>query len=1450
MEQNYKSPIKKSFFRAINRQGFNMLLVIFLAAFLVLPKNCLAEGDIENISPEEIEKNLELSQKDAQGLMNTLRQTLTTEVINLWSSSYATDEEIAVAVMLLRAAKIEEVSYFFTDAPIETIKNIIKGTVEIAQIVLIKDFSEVLNKIEKETVKMSIDYSIRALLDNEIKMSPGAITIKYLSYNGEEKEVTFQYIIVFHSLEEEKGRVELRFYSPVPIEAPSASKFRNGYSLSMPDLRKDIPPFIVDITGVVKKDLFDNYQWVDENDQANYPSIKISFPPTVLDLGIKPSTLFDRQVLSPIESTIKEVEVIINKTTGKSLGITDLWDQLKSFISKISSFSPASVVGNEANIPEQNGPNNLSDIINKQTENPPISYLTKEDSTDNKSQTTEKYFENNSDKNLTLKEIQESIDDISEKVDVLNQKIIKATGTEEESGKEASNVKKIAKNQEDEEEQEESETINDSKQKQKEEIILCEKKGEFVKNQVIFNEIAWMGTKNSANDEWIELKNISRDSISLAGWQILNKEKQIKIIFTKEIIPSNGFLILERTDDNSASGVAADLIYTGILNNNNESLYLFDKNCQLQDQVMADSNWPAGENSPKRTMERKTDLTWQSSANLTGTPRAENSAGYYEYITSGGGVVSPSPPQLPPQQFLKVLISEIQIASATNTYDEFIELYNPNEQEVDISQWSIQKSYSTSTTFYKKNFEKESKIPGKGYFLIVNTGSTDQNLFNLADTTHKVFNLTQNNSVYLVKNQKEIENAYDSEIVDLVGFGQNVFSENNSAENPPEGKSIGRKWSTTTNDYLDDDNNQSNFEIQFPTPAAENQSPQLKPSPEPQPIKSLLTVVINEIAWMGTGAANSNDEWIELYNNSSSSVDLTGWKIKKNGEDFINISSSIIPGLGFYLLERTASNTTDVIEDYIYTGALSNKGEKLELINAENILIDSVDCSNGWFAGTTSLFYVSMERIDSATSGSLSANWESNNLITRNGKDANGKNINGTPKAKNSVSTSPTLIYTFPFEEFSEVALTYHGSPYVMNNSLTVPKEKILIIEKGVILKFNKMSGIEIGGRIEAIGGEESDKKIVFTSLKDDDFGGDTNGDGISIGDPGDWNWLYFKESFGSILKNTIFKYGGAVYGCFPCCACFTRGTIEVEDGEVLIEDSIIEKSRIMGLFLVNSSTTANNVGFFDINGAAIDSFDPTAGIYIEGGNPTVKNSIFSGNKFGIKIFSGATPKIENNIFENNITPIYFDHAYPIFKNNQARNNNLNGISVGLSYLSTTTWFADLPYVIDSLSIAEGGGLSGSTLSLEPGVIVKLKISFRNSGVIYVNGRILANGTVSNPVVFTSFYDDEYGGDTNNDANNTIPNKGDWRLINFNSSGSVLDNVVIKYGGSTASADMPSFGAVTVREDEQDVEITIKNSEIKDNIYGIRIFGSCEKIGNIHLENNTFFNNDNDTNCP
>jgi len=1444
MEQNFKRPIKKLIFRLIKRKNFNILLVIFIAGFLILPRNCISVDDIENITLEEIEQKLELPQRDAQNLMNTLRQTLTTELINLWSSDYASDEETAIAAILLKAVKIEEVNYFFQDAPIEATKNIIKGAIEAAQIVLIKDFSGILDKIEKETVIMAVDYGVRSLLDNEIRMSPGAIKLNYFSYKGDEKEVIFQYVIVFHSLDAEKAGVEIRFYSPSPIEAPSAPKFRNLYSLPIPDLKKDIPPFIVDIVGTVKKDQFDNYQWIDENDERGHPLIKISFPSTVSDLGIKPSALWERQILDPIESTIKETEVIITKTTGKSLGITDIWNEIKSFISKTSIFFPAAIVENEINNQEQDGTDNFSNIIDQQSENFFPNYLTKKPA-DKKTQTIEKDLENNSENKLTLGEIQERIDDISEKIDVISQKTIEITGVKDDSEDESLKVKKTAKDQEEDETKEESDKTSDSEKNQKEEVVLCEQNGGLAKSQVIFNEIAWMGTENSANDEWIELKNISGVPISLAGWQIFNKEKQIKIIFTKETIPGNGLLLLERTDDNSVPGVTANLVYTGTLNNKNESLYLFDNNCQLQDEVIANPNWPSGDNYLKRTMERKIDLTWQSSANLIGTPKAENSSGYYESIPSGGGGGSSPEPQLPSQPNLKALISEIQIASATNTYDEFIELYNPNEQEVDISQWSIQKSYSTGTAIYKKNFEKEDRIPGRGYFLIINASSTDQNLFNLANITHKVFNLSQNNSIYLVNNQKEIEGASDIDIVDLVGFGKNVFSQNNPAENPPAGKSIGRKWSTTSQSYLDYGNNQSDFEIQHPTPRLQNQSPDSALNPEPQQAGIPLMVVINEIAWMGTSAANSNDEWIELYNNSSTSLDLTGWKIKKNGEDFINISDSTIPGFGFYLLERTASDTTDIIEDYTYTGDLSNNGEKLELINAENTLIDAVDCSSGWFAGATSPFYISMERIDSTTSGSSFANWGNNNLIIRAGRDANGNNINGTPKAKNSVSMPFTSISILPFAEFSEINLTYHGSPYVINGLLSVPKGKVLIIEKGVILKFSKMSGIEAEGRIDAIGGEENEKKIVFTSLNDDSFGGDTNGDGFSIGYPGDWAWLYFKDSFGSVFKNTIFRYGSEIFGCFPVDVCFTRGMIEVESGGILIEDSIIEKSRTMGIWLLYSSTTVNNVSFLDMEGAAIDSFDITSGIFIIGGSPTIINSKFSGNKFGIKVTSKATPKIENNIFENNTIPIYFDDASPSFKNNKAVNNDLDGIYVGTEFVSSTTWQADLPYLVENMVIE-----AGAVINLEPGVIIKFIMRSSYKGGMDVYGKLLAQGNNSNPVIFTSFYDDEYGGDTNNDANSSIPNKGDWHWLRFFSSGSVLDNAVVKYGGSEGSDWWNNFGAITVKEDEEDIEFTIRNSEIKDNVYGVYVWGPCENFRYIYLENNTFLNNKYDTNCP
>jgi hypothetical protein len=135
---------------------------------------------------------------------------------------------------------------------------------------------------------------------------------------------------------------------------------------------------------------------------------------------------------------------------------------------------------------------------------------------------------------------------------------------------------------------------------------------------VVINEIAWMGTVSSANDEWVELYNNTDLPVSLDGWTL----KNIKLIGK---VPAQGFYLLERTDDSTLPQVAADQIYTGALNNKGEQVELFDGQGVLIDSVDALAGWPAGDNSTKQTMERKNSQTWQTSQNTGGTPKAENS---------------------------------------------------------------------------------------------------------------------------------------------------------------------------------------------------------------------------------------------------------------------------------------------------------------------------------------------------------------------------------------------------------------------------------------------------------------------------------------------------------------------------------------------------------------------------------------------------------------------------------------------------------------------------------------------------------------------------------------------------------------------------------------------------------------------------------------------------------
>jgi len=165
----------------------------------------------------------------------------------------------------------------------------------------------------------------------------------------------------------------------------------------------------------------------------------------------------------------------------------------------------------------------------------------------------------------------------------------------------------------------------------------------------------------------------------------------------------------------------------------------------------------------------------------------------------------------------------------------------------------------------------------------------------------------------------------------------------------------------------------------------------------------ISNIVINEVAWMGT-EASYNDEWVELYNNTDLPISLDGWSLKAaDGNLEINLTGTI-PGRGFYLLERTDDSTIpNILADQIYTGALSNKGKFLQLVDGENNLINEINCSQGWFSGDNSTKQT-MERKNSINFGDNSENWQTS------------QNPGGTPKAQNST----TLEKTHPSQAESE----------------------------------------------------------------------------------------------------------------------------------------------------------------------------------------------------------------------------------------------------------------------------------------------------------------------------------------------------------------------------------------------------------------------------------------------
>ncbi len=159
--------------------------------------------------------------------------------------------------------------------------------------------------------------------------------------------------------------------------------------------------------------------------------------------------------------------------------------------------------------------------------------------------------------------------------------------------------------------------------------------------------------------------------------------------------------------------------------------------------------------------------------------------------------------------------------------------------------------------------------------------------------------------------------------------------------------------------------------------------------------------------------------------------------------------------------------------------------------------------------------------------------------------------------------------------------------------------------------------------------------------------------------------------------------------------------------------------------------------------------------------------------------------------------------------------NVQDGTTINAGNVSGTWDAAGSPYRIEGdITVPTGG-----TLTIEPGAVV----SFQSWYSLTVNGTLIADGTASEPILFTA---------------TTSPG---WLGIRFVNAldGSLLDNVIVEKGRATGASPLDSGGGIYIDGSNP----TITNSTIRNNLAKYSGGGIYLNNSNATLVGNTIINN-------
>lgn len=155
---------------------------------------------------------------------------------------------------------------------------------------------------------------------------------------------------------------------------------------------------------------------------------------------------------------------------------------------------------------------------------------------------------------------------------------------------------------------------------------------------VVINEVAWSGSVDSANDEWIELYNTSASAVDVTGWTI-SDDHGASTYALSGTISTHGYYVVEDAET-TLQPLAASVVVNVSLANSGDSLTLMDAQGTVIDDVNSSGGaWFSGDAVTHATMER---VSSSASGDIASNWAVSTGTGLGN-TASGGGVVSGTP---------------------------------------------------------------------------------------------------------------------------------------------------------------------------------------------------------------------------------------------------------------------------------------------------------------------------------------------------------------------------------------------------------------------------------------------------------------------------------------------------------------------------------------------------------------------------------------------------------------------------------------------------------------------------------------------------------------------------------------------------------------------------------------------------------------------------------------